>query len=114
MELWVDAARQSYGLEAEPAFEPSDPKAVSVQADSDIQLQAAVPNSPAESSSSPTSVTPAVRSNHPNLPEIRFLTDGSIADTSPESIQLTGRDGSSRWIKLSRNRLNYEIRSQNQ
>src|SRR5438445_12373203 len=35
MELWVDAVHQTYGLEAEPTFEPSDSKAVNIQMDSD-------------------------------------------------------------------------------
>jgi len=115
MELWVDAVHQSYGLEAEPTFEPTDPKAINIQMDSDMQVQAVslLPAAPA-SDNSPTSVKPASKSNHPNLPRVRFLPDGSIAETSPQTLQLTGRDGSSRWIVLSRNRLNYEVRAKNQ
>src|ERR1051326_1339379 len=115
MELWIDAAHQSYGVEAEPSFEATDPKAINVQMDSDMQVQAIAltPAVPATaSSSSATSVTPMPRSNHANLPRIRFLPDGSIAETSPQMLQLTGRDGNSRWIVLARNRLSYEIRAQ--
>jgi len=115
MELWLDAVNQTYGLEAEPTFEPSDAKAVNIQMDSDMQLQAIsllAAKTPI-SSSSATSAMPAPKSNHASLPRIRFLPDGSIAETSPQMVQLTGRDGSSRWLTLTRNRLGYEIRAQN-
>ena len=52
-------------------------------------------------------------SNHPSLPRVRFLPDGSIADISPESVQLLHRDGKSLWLALSRNRMNYEIQNRN-
>jgi len=115
MELWVDAAHQSYGLEAEPSFEANDPKAINIQMDSDMQVQAISLTSTAPASqpvSSRSSVTPVPKSNHPNLPRIRFLPDGSIDETSPQMLQLTGRDGSGRWIVLARNRLSYEVRAQ--
>src|SRR3954471_8927212 len=83
VELWVNGASQSYGLEAEPTFEPNDPKAASVQMDSDMQVLAVslTTRSIQNASVSSTSVTPAAKSNHPNLPRIRFLPDGSIADS---------------------------------
>jgi Tfp pilus assembly protein FimT len=119
IELWVDAVHQSYGLEAEPTFDTNDPKAGSVQMDSDMQILAISLNAPGAAaaqsmSTSPTSATPSPKSNHPSLPRIRFLPDGSIAENSPQMIQLTGRDGSSRWIALARNRLSYEIRARAQ
>jgi hypothetical protein len=47
----------------------------------------------------------------PGLPTIRFLPDGSIADTSPLMLCIIARDGSALWLKQSRNRLTYEIKS---
>jgi hypothetical protein len=117
MELWVDAVQQSYGLEAEPSFDTTDPKATSFQVDSDVRVQAVslTTTAPAAASlTSSTSVRPVSKSNHPNLPRIRFLPDGSIAESSPQMLQLTGRDGNTRWITLARNRLSYEIRAQAQ
>jgi hypothetical protein len=52
-------------------------------------------------------------SNHPSLPKIRFLPDGSISESSPQMLRLVGRDEMSLWLMLSRNRLNYEIRARN-
>src|SRR5258705_4535465 len=39
MELWLDTAHNSYGLEAEPSYEAKDTKAVDISLDSDLQLQ---------------------------------------------------------------------------
>ena len=116
MELWFDSANQTYGLEAEASFEPTDSKAVNIQMDSDMQLQVvSLPAGQASVSTGSTAAsTLAPKSNHSNLPRIRFLADGSIAETSPQMVQLTGRDGSSRWLALSRNHLGYEIRADKQ
>ncbi len=117
MELWLDAAQSAYGLEVEPSYEANDAKAVSFTLDKDMQLEVAGENS------SPSSLTAAagisasatggapVRSHHPSLPAIRFLPDGSVGETSPQTLRLTGRDGLSIWLALSRNRLSYEIRN---
>ena len=51
------------------------------------------------------------RSIHSALPHIGFLPDGSLSENSPQKLRLTGRDGISIWVALSRNRLNYEIQS---
>src|SRR6476660_1562259 len=39
MELWLDATRGAYGLEAEPSYETTDPKAQEFTVDSDMHLQ---------------------------------------------------------------------------
>ena len=45
------------------------------------------------------------------LPTIRFLPDGSMSDTSPQMVHLTGHDGASLWLAQSRDSLTYEIRT---
>jgi prepilin-type N-terminal cleavage/methylation domain-containing protein len=119
MELWLDSTRNAYGLEAEPSYDPTDSKAVNITMDKDLQLQATTLNlAPQTTSSSFSSsmngTTPAAPvSNHPGLPRVRFLPDGTVADGSPELVQLTHRDGKSLWLALSRSRLNYEIQNRN-
>ena len=54
----------------------------------------------------------AASSKRSSLPQIRFEPDGSVTESSPESIRLMERDGGSLWVGLSVNRLNYEIRNQ--
>ena len=99
------------------SYPPGVRIAVNFTLDKDVQLEVASLN-PATNgittatgtSSGAASVSPA-RSNHPNLPTIRFLPDGSLSETSPQTLRLTGRDGLSIWVALSRNRLSYEIRN---
>jgi prepilin-type N-terminal cleavage/methylation domain-containing protein len=117
MELWFDAPHSTFGLEAEPSYEAEDPKAVELTMDSDIQLQVVSDNNPASASSSNMGTTPSVASvappasHHPDLPKIRFLPDGSIGESSPKALVLTGRDGISICLQQSRNGLSYEIRA---
>jgi type II secretory pathway pseudopilin PulG len=121
IELWFDTKQGIYGIEAEPSFEPQDRKAESFTLDNDMQIEVAnfnpgkaagngMNNSMDDSPSS--SPTTTIKSNHPDLPRIRFLPDGSVSETSPQTIRLIGRDQTSFWLALSRSRLNYEIRSQ--
>jgi hypothetical protein len=58
-----------------------------------------------------TASVPRVNLVHAGLPTIRFLPDGSIADTSPQMLHLTSGDSGSLWLALSRDASNYEIRS---
>ena len=39
MDLWVDAEQGTFGLEAEPSYDASDPKAVDFTLDSGLQLE---------------------------------------------------------------------------
>jgi len=115
MELWLDASQGAYGLEAEPSYEAQDPKSVTFTIDRDMQIELVNLASETNATSALGSTSGAAnlstrRSNHPNLPAIRFLPDGSFGETSPQSLRLTGRDGRSIWLAMSRNRLNYEIR----
>jgi prepilin-type N-terminal cleavage/methylation domain-containing protein len=117
MELWFDTAHGTFGLEAEPSYEPEDPKAVELSMDNDIQLQVGTDNNATAAASSTrgnslgfASVAP-VTSRHPDLPKIRFLPDGSIGENSPKTLVLTGRDGISVSLQQARNGMSYEIRA---
>src|SRR6266705_2131210 len=50
MELWVDATRGAYGLEAEPTYEQTDPKAQEFTLDSGMQIEIASVNNAARTS----------------------------------------------------------------
>jgi prepilin-type N-terminal cleavage/methylation domain-containing protein len=118
MELWFDGSKSAYGLEAEPSYEAVDSKAISFAFDSQIQIEFNNQNSGAHFgslglASSSSGSGNATASNHPNVPKIRFLPDGSISDGSPQAVHLVGRDGVSLWLMLSSSRLNYEIRTRN-
>jgi Tfp pilus assembly protein FimT len=117
MDLWVDAKQGIFGLEAEPSYETSDPKAVDFTLDGGLQLEVvektvvASVNTVNRAQKTSTASTPRVNLVHVNLPTIRFLPDGSISDTSPQELRLTDRDGASLWVRQSRDRVNYEISS---
>jgi hypothetical protein len=117
MELWVDAAQGKFGLEAEPSYDAKDPKGLEFTIDSDMRLEAVNGTTPVTVSSSGAATTTGgagltrLPSNHPGVPKIRFLPDGSISEISPQMLRLTGRDGASIWLAQSRNRLSYEIRA---
>ena len=98
-------------------YEKTDAKAVDFSVENDIQIQ--VVNSGTSGGSSvfgssginASASTKPVVSNHPNLPRIRFLPDGTLDESSPQMFKFTGRDGISLWVAQSRGRLSYEIRN---
>jgi prepilin-type N-terminal cleavage/methylation domain-containing protein len=123
MELWFDAPQGRYVLEAETSSKTgdsdTDPKRVELSLDRDVQLEVssqsiAKPAAVMRSPMTPVSIASVLPVNlkQPGLPTMRFLPDGSFGDNSPQSLRLTDRDGVSLWLTLSRNRMNYEIRSE--
>lgn len=121
MDLWVDADAGSVGLDAEPSFEKEDPRAIDFKLDTGIHIEIGKPET------APTSLTalsshqvistasvPTVHLTHPALPTIRFLPDGTVSENSPSTLRLVARDGSSRWVSLTRDKIKYEIRTDKQ
>jgi type II secretion system protein H len=116
MRLWVDAQERSYGLKEEPGWDDRDPKEVEFTLDQDLHLEvikaeAAKTPSLQNRMAAGTLAGAATAANTKNLPEIRFLPDGSIDPTSPRALRLYDRDDASVWVAQATNRLNYEIRS---
>ena len=119
MDLWVDTEQGVFGLEAEPSYETSDPKAVDFELDSGLQLEvvaktvAAPANTVTMNRNQQASIASVARVNlvHASLPTIRFLPDGSIGEASPQKLHLTSTDGGSLWLAQSHDGLSYEIRS---
>jgi Tfp pilus assembly protein FimT len=121
MDLWLDSDNGAVGLDAEPSFEDDDPRAVQFKVDTGVHIEVSksgpVNNTPTSISSRQlvsTASVPSVHLTHPGLPTIRFLPDGTISDSSPAKLRLVARDGSSLWLALSRDKLNYEIRANEQ
>jgi len=118
MDLWVDAAQGTFGLEAEPSYDTSDSKAVDFALDSGLQLEVvnqtvAAPSTTTVLSSQPASIASVPRVNlvHADLPTIRFLPDGSLGEASPKKLHLSSSDGGSLWLAQARDGASYEIRS---
>jgi prepilin-type N-terminal cleavage/methylation domain-containing protein len=117
MDLWVDAAQGAFGLEAEPSFDTSDPKAMEFTLDSGLKIEVVNRTvvAPADTLNRTrrvsTASTPRVVLARSSLPTIRFLPDGSIGENSPQMLCLTSTDGGSLWLAQSRDGLTYEIRT---
>jgi|SRR4051812_43551091 prepilin-type N-terminal cleavage/methylation domain-containing protein len=120
VELWIDAKNGTYGLEAEPSFQPQDRKAVSFSIDPSMQLEvvrlaaAATVNAAVdeEGGDMPQTSSTVQRSTHPELPRLRFLPDGTVSDISPQAVKIIGSDGASFWLMLGRSRMAYELKGQ--
>ncbi len=108
MVLRVDAAQGKYALDEDSSYTDHDPKRIQFSLDRDLHMEVVAAATPITMLSSRT----PSRANPSNLPEIRFLPDGTIDETSVQAVRLLGRDGVSLWLGQSRNRLNYEIRNQ--
>jgi prepilin-type N-terminal cleavage/methylation domain-containing protein len=116
MILWVDIAQRSYGLEADSSYGNGndDPKAVEYKLDSNVTLEIGASDTTKSSMISGNTLFGSGQSTsqHSSLPQIRFQPDGGIEESSPESFRFADRDGGSLWVAQSRNRLNYEVRTQ--
>ena len=119
MDLWVDAEQGTFGLEAEPSYETSDPKAVDFTLDGGLQIEVvnktavAPANTVTMNRGQRVSTASVARVNlvHASLPTIRFLPDGSVGENSPQMLHLTSSDSGTLWLAQSRDGLTYEIRS---
>jgi type II secretion system protein H len=112
MMLWLDAREGKYGVEAEPGWDEKDARALEFHLAKDLELSVINTNTaPKAYSAVQFAVTQQTDAQRRNLPEIRFLPDGSIDDTSPQELRLKDRDGSQISLGLSTNRLKYEIQS---
>ena len=111
MRLWLDVPQHTYGLKQDPAWGDPDPKAVDFAFDKDLQFQVISPAKPKVSASRVGLAKSSQATSNPlNLPEIRFMPDGSIDDNSPQALQLKDRSGTSLWLAQATNHLSYEIR----
>ncbi len=109
--LWLDTAEHSYGVEQDPGWSDRDAKSIQFTFDQDLKIEVVHADAP-RSSSSRTRLPPKsqAKANPRNLPEIRFLPDGSIDETSPRAFRLEDRSGTLRWLAQATNHLSYEIR----
>jgi len=96
MMLWLDEKDGTYGLEAETSGQNGDAKAEDLAVDSTLQL-------------SVVNTGTGGQSTFKNLPAIKFLPDGTVDETSPQSLQLQDVYGFTRRMVLGKFRMGYEI-----
>lgn len=120
MDLWIDASQGTFGLEAQTSYEAEDAKAIEFTLEADVQLEVLSPigggsqQANLRSTLSASATQSAARSRHATLPKITFLPDGTQAATSLQGVRLRSRDDHVLELGLSRNRMNYELRTSNQ
>jgi type II secretion system protein H len=95
MMLWVNEQTGSYGLAAETSGQNGDPKAEELAVDSTLAI-AVLSGSGAQT-------------QFKQLPAIRFLADGTVDEGSPQSLQLTDRDGFTRRLAETPLRTGYAV-----
>jgi type II secretion system protein H len=95
MVLWLDEKQNGYGLEMETPGKTADAKAESFTADENVALSVLNLNGGGTTFN--------------NLPAIRFLADGSVDESSPQMVKLTGSGGDALWLLESADRRGYEI-----
>lgn len=114
MVLWLDAAQRAYGLEVQPGYVEYDPQADAFALGRDLEIEAELP--PAAVVGSVGFQAAAVQQSlarwFGNLPAIVFTPEGFVTPTSPQAVLIREGERDAVWIALSRNRLNYEIRTE--
>jgi type II secretion system protein H len=107
--IWVDPEQRSYGAEQEQGWDERDTRAVELTLEKDVTIDVVNTNPPATRfllQMPGKSATPDPRAN---LPRIKFLPDGSIAEGSPSTVILSDASGAKLMVTQSPNRLHYEI-----
>ena len=101
--LWVDARRRSYGLEIQPGYVANDPQAVEFVLDDELDIEVQI--------STTVTALPAAQQTIPgvgNVPKIRFLPSGFIAESSPDVIVFRQGAEEAIWVAHAANGLSYE------
>lgn len=104
MVLWFDTTQNKYGLEEEPGYSDKDPNAEEFTLNENLKLE--VPDSDSATAQLTSTSTDTQRAG---LPQIIFLSDGGIADGSPQTIRIIDNDGPSITVNQVRERNQYEI-----
>lgn len=109
MVLWFDTGKQKYGLEEEPGYVDKDPKAVEFELNENLKIE--VPDYDATAS---TLTGTSRDTERQGLPQITFLSDGTVAEGSPRTVRIVDTAGPSVSITQSRDRNQYEISTTSQ
>lgn len=105
MVMWFDSNGKKYGLEEEPGYVDKDPNAVEFDLNDNLKIE--VPDY--DASLATLNGTPADPQRQ-GLPQIIFLSDGSIADGSPKTVRIIDSEGPTVTLtQSSRDRNQYEI-----
>ena len=119
--LWFDEDQRTYGVRQESSYAERDARQTVYELGKDLEIELEYARQTTRmdrqsqrggSRGGGTLDGATLNSGGKNaLPSIRFLPDGFIAESSPESLWIREGTKDSIWITRSRNRLNYEIQT---
>jgi type II secretion system protein H len=107
MILWMNPQERAYGLEMQAGYGANDSKPQRFTLDESLQLQ---PQSQVLGMLTQSNLWTETRRT--TRPEIRFLPDGTISETSPNQIIIRQDKDDALWITETTNHLRYEIHHQ--
>jgi type II secretion system protein H len=107
MILWMNPQANTYGLEVQAGYGVNETKPQQFQLDESLQLQ---PQSAVAGLITQSNLWTEARRT--TRPEIRFLPDGTISESSPNRILLKQDKDDAVWITETTNHLRYEITRQ--
>jgi type II secretion system protein H len=108
MILWVNPQQRTYGLEAQNGYGLNETNQQQFAVDASLQLNAETMRGQMTQSNLWTQV----KSGIVGRPEIRFLPDGTIGESSPNQITLSQSKVDMLFITETTNHLRYEIHPQ--
>jgi prepilin-type N-terminal cleavage/methylation domain-containing protein len=113
MTLWVDAAKGTYGLEAQTGYMDRDDRAVEYNVDEKLKIEVDQ-NATANPRFTMTREQQERRRNSVRSSgvEIRFAPDGSVDTSSPQTVAIRRGEEDALWVTQSEDRLKYEVRTQ--
>jgi Tfp pilus assembly protein FimT len=108
MVMWFDADKKKYGLEEEPGYVDKDPNAVEFDLNDNLKIE--VPDY--DASTATLNGTASTDTQRQGLPQITFMSDGSVADGSPKTIRIIDSEGPMVTLaQTARDHNQYEISS---
>src|SRR4051812_2813874 len=105
MIMWMDPQSRSYGLQVQAGYGANDTKPKQFTLDPSLQLQ---PQITALGTMTQSNLWTQAR-KVTTRPEIRFLPDGSISESSPTRILISQDKDDALWITETTNHLRYDI-----
>lgn len=105
MILWMDPQARAYGLQVQAGYGANDARPKQFQLDESLRLQPQVAVAGLITQSNLWTQIQKTTTR----PEIRFLPDGSISESSPSRILISQDKDDALWITETTNHLRYEI-----
>ena len=104
MVLWVDEKQRSYGLETETGHVDEDKQAKEFELEEGLEIEVV---------RSTTATSTAMKNASPRQLQIRFTPDAFLGEANPEAVVIRDAKKGEAWIVPTRNRLNYEMDTNN-